>query len=222
MVKGSTADMTEGSLGGGIIIGTFKRDGLTAEFFVGDAGSDFRRGAKRLSFIDYYGPATAQVLSNGLWGYTFPAVDPIREQSFERYAKLYPNGASAAVKPGPYNTTAIPAYTAAQQQAVTSSPNVTWEPQIRESDERTAKFDLTWATPESVPFFKRIKTGFNLRDSGSNSWTINNGGYILRDPVGSYGQPGYVAPLVLPSPTLRSTLYGCADTPGPLGPGGNK
>jgi TonB-dependent receptor len=202
--------------------GTFKRGGLTAEFFVGDAGSEFQRGARRLSFIDYYGPATARLLSNGLWGYTFPDIDPIKEQSFDRFAKLYPNGASSAVKPGPYNSIAIPAYTAAQQQAVTSSPNVTWEPQMRESDERTAKLDLTYAMPASVPFIKRIKSGFNVRDTGSNSWTINNSGYILRDPVGTFGQPGYVAPLVLPSPTLRSTLYGCQDTPGSLAPGGNR
>jgi TonB-dependent receptor len=201
--------------------GTFKRGGLTVEFFAGDAVSDFRRGARRLSFIDYYGPATARLLSNGLWGYAFPDVDPIREQSFERFAKLYPNGASAAVSPGPYNSIAVPGYTAAQQQAVTSSPNVTWEPQIRESGERTARLDLSYATPQSVPFLKRFKTGFNLRGTGSRSWTINNGGYILREPVGTYGQPGYVAPLVLPSPSLRSTLYGCADTPGSLAPGGN-
>ena len=202
--------------------GTFKRGGLTAEFFVGDAASDFQRGARRMSFIDYYGPATARLLPNGLWGYTFPGTDPVKEQSFDRYAQLYPNGASAAVVPGHYNAVAVPAYTAAQQQAVTSSPNVTWEPQIRESGERTAKLDLAYALPEAIPFFKRIKSGFNLRDTGSRSWTINNGGYILRDPVGSFGQPGYVAPLVLPSPTLRSTLYGCQDTPGSLAPGGNK
>jgi TonB-dependent receptor len=202
--------------------GSFKRGGLTAEFFVGDAASDFQRGARRLSLTDYYGSATARLLPNGLWGYTFPGVDPIREQSFDRYAKLYPNGASAAVKPGPYSVIAIPAYTVEQQQAVTSSPNVTWEPQIRESGERTARLDLAYAMPASIPFLKRIKSGFNLRDTGSNSWTINNGGYSLRDPVGIFGQPGYVAPLVLPSPTLRSTLYGCQDTPGSLAPGGNK
>jgi TonB-dependent receptor len=201
--------------------GTFKRGPLTAEFFVGDATSDFRRGAKRLSFTDYYGQGTLRLLDNGLWGYTFPGVNPITEQSFDRFAKLYPNGPSAAVVPGHYNQNAIPAYTAAQQQAVTSSPNVTWEPQIRESGERTAKLDLAYALPSSVPFFQRIKAGFNLRDTTSRSWTTNNGGFNLRDPVGTFGQPGYQAPLVLPSPTLRSTLYACADTPGSLAPGGN-
>jgi TonB-dependent receptor len=202
--------------------GTYKSGGLTAEFFIGDASSDFRRGAKRLSFIDYFGPATYKVLSNGLWGFSFPEVDPIKEQSFERFAKLYPRGNSGAVNPGPYTSTYIPPYTAAQQHAVTSSPNVTWEPQIRESDERTAKLDVNYKTPDSIPFIKRIKAGFNLRDTGSRSWTINNSGYILREPVGTYGKPGYVEPLVLPSPTLRSTLFGCQDTPGSLAPGGNR
>ncbi|GAB3461478.1 hypothetical protein GCM10027321_22160 [Massilia terrae] len=202
--------------------GVFKRGGLTAEFFVGDARSDFQRGAKQLSFTDYYGAATATLLSNGLWGYTFPDVNPITSQSFERFAKLYPNNASKAVSPGIYNANAIPAYTADQQQAVTSSPNVTWAPQIRESAERTAKLDLSYALPSSIPFFKRIKSGFNLRDTTNDSWTINNGGYNLRDAVGTYGTPGYVPPLVLPSPSLRSTLYGCQDTAGSLGPGGNK
>jgi TonB-dependent receptor len=72
-----------------------------------------------------------------------------------------------------------------------------------------------------MPFFKRFKTGFNLRDNRNDNWNINNGGYTLRNPVGTYGAAGYVAPLVMPSPTLRSSMYGCADTPGSLGPGGN-
>jgi TonB-dependent receptor len=201
--------------------GTFKRGGLTAEFFVGDARSDFRRGTKRLSFNDYYGSGTLKVLPNGLWGYTFPGYDPTDNSSLDRFATLYPRGASKAVNPSTYITNTIPAYTAAQQNAVTSSPNVTWEPQIRDSEERTAKLDVTWATPESIPFFKRFKAGFNLRDTINNSWTLNNSGYNLRDPIGTYGKPGYVAPVTLPSPTLRSTLYGCADTPGSLAPGGN-
>ncbi len=202
--------------------GSFKRGGLISEFFIGDAESNLQRGAKRLGFNDYYGSASAKLLSNGLWGYTFPGTDPIKEAGLDRFAKLYPSSASAAVKPGIYNVLAIPAYTAAQQQAVTSSPNVTWEPQIRESSERTAKFDLTYAMPATIPFFRRIKSGFNLRDTGSNSWSINNGGYNLREPSGTFGQPGYIAPIVLPSPTLRSTLYGCQDSPGSLASGGNK
>jgi len=201
--------------------GSFKRGGLSAEFFVGDAKSDFKRGTKRLSFNDYYGSGTLSVLPNGLWGYSFPGYDPTDNSSLERFAKLYPRGASAAIKPSAYVQNAVPAYTAAQQNAVTSSPNVTWAPQIRDSQERTAKLDLTYATPESIPFFKRFKAGYNLRDNIANSWALNGSGYNLRDPVGTYGQPGYVAPLTLPSPTLRSTLFGCADTPGSLAPGGN-
>ncbi|MEO7494912.1 MAG: TonB-dependent receptor [Massilia sp.] len=201
--------------------GTFKRGGLTAEFFVGDAGSDFRRGTKRLSFNDYYGSGTLNLLPNGLWGYTFPGYDPTDNSSLERFAKLYPRSAAGAVTPNQYLTATLPAYSVAQQNAVTSSPNVTWEPQIRDTGERTAKLDVTWKTPDGFPLFKRFKSGFNLRDTVSNTWTLNNSGYNLRDPIGSYGKPGFVAPITLPSPTLRSTLFGCADTPGSLGPGGN-
>nr|WP_308604304.1 TonB-dependent receptor [Massilia sp. CFBP 13647] len=200
--------------------GSFKRGGLSAEFFVGDARSDFKRGVKNLSFNDYYGSGTLNLLPNGLWGYTFPGYDPTDNSSLERFAMLYPRGASAAQTPNQYLTATVPAYTAAQQNAVTSSPNVTWAPQIRESGERTAKVDLVWRT-DVVPFFKSFKGGLNLRDTTSSNWSLNGSGYVLRDPIGTYGKPGYVAPLVLPSPTLRSTLFGCADTPGSLAPGGN-
>jgi TonB-dependent receptor len=201
--------------------GSFHRGPLKAEFFVGDARSYFQKGIKELAFNDYYGSGTLHVLPNGLWGYTFPGYDPTDNSNLERFAKLYPRGASAPINPTAYTTITAPAYTAAQQNAVTSSPNVTWVPQIRDSEERTAKLDVTWQTPPAIPFFKRFKGGFNLRDTINNSWTMNNSGYNLRDPVGTYGQPGYVAPITLPSPTLRSTLYGCSDTPGSLAPGGN-
>jgi TonB-dependent receptor len=202
--------------------GAFKRGGLTSEFFVGDARSDFKKGVKDLTLNDYYGSGTLQVLPNGLWGYSFPGFNPTDNSDLSRFAKLYPRGASGAVPLSTYITKATPAYTAAQQNAVTSSPNLTWVPTMYFSEERTAKIDVTWATPESIPFFKRFKTGYNLRDTRNDNWNINNGGYILRNAVGSYGQPGYVEPLVMPSPTLRSTMYGCADTPGSLAPGGNK
>jgi TonB-dependent receptor len=202
--------------------GEYKNNGLLAEFFVGDARSDFQRGEKNLTLNDYYGSGTLSVLPNGLWGYTFPGYDPTDNSSLERFAKLYPRSAAAAVPLSKYITIATPAYTAAQQNAVTSSPNLTWKPSIYFSEERTAKADLTWSTPDSIPFFKRFKTGYNMRDARNDNWNINNGGYTLVESVGTYGQPGYVAPVVLPSPQVLSTMYGCADSPGSLAPGGNK
>ncbi len=201
--------------------GAFRRGGLTSEFFIGDARSNFKKGVKDLTLNDYYGSGTLQVLPNGLWGYTFPGFNPTDNSDLSRFAKLYPVGASAAVVPTTYTSTRAPAYTAAQQNAVTSSPNLTWVPTMFFNEERTAKIDVTWATPDSVPFFKRFKTGYNLRDTRNDNWNVNNGGYVLRNPVGTFGTAGYVAPLVMPSPTLRSTMYGCADTPGSLAAGGN-
>ena len=202
--------------------GAYKHDGLMAEFFVGDARSDFQRGEKTLTLNDYYGSGTLSVLPNGLWGYSFPGYNPTDNSDLSRFAKLYPRGASAAVPLSTFITVATPAYTAAQQNAVTSSPNLTWKPSIYFSEERTAKLDVSWNTPESIPFFRRFKTGFNLRDTRNDNWNINNGGYTLVDAVGTYGTPGYVAPVVLPSPQVLSTMFGCADSPGSLAPGGNK
>jgi TonB-dependent receptor len=201
--------------------GTYRNGGFSAEFFVGDAQSDFKKGVKELSLNDYYGSGTLQVLPNGLWGYTFPGYDPTDNSDLSRFAKLYPRSAAGAVKPNEYLTVTTPAYTAAQQNAVTSSPNLTWKPSMNFSQERTAKVDLTWNTPDSIPFFKRFKSGYNLRDTRSDNWNVNNGGYNLVDPIGKYGQPGYVPAVVLPSPQVLSTMFGCADTPGSLGPGGN-
>jgi TonB-dependent receptor len=202
--------------------GTYKNRGLLAEFMVGDARSDFNKGIKNLTLNDYYGSGTLSVLPNGLWGYSFPGYDPTDNSDLSRFAKLYPRGASGAVPLSTYIRTATPAYTAAQQNAVTSSPNLTWVPQIFFSEERTAKADVTWNTPDSIPFFKRFKTGYSMRDNRHDNWNINNGGYNLSDPIGTYGKPGYVAPIVLPSPRVLSTMYGCADSPGSLAPGGNK
>ena len=202
--------------------GNFKRGGLNVDFFAGDAQSDFRKGIKELTLNDYYGTGSMSVMPNGLWTYSFPNVNPITSADPSRFAALFPRGASAAIVPTVYTTNSAPAYTAAQQNAGTSSPNLTWVPTEYHTSERTAKVDATWNTPDRIPFFKRFKTGYNMRDTRNDNWNLNNGGYNLRDPQGTFGTPGFVAPIVMPSPTLRSTMYGCADTPGSLAPGGNK
>jgi TonB-dependent receptor len=200
--------------------GDFKRGGFEAEFFVADGKSSFQRSDARTNFTYSYGPATLNVLPNGLWGYTFPTGSNFDQSNPANYAALKPATAStAAVAAGPNQTKAVPAYTIAQQPLLTQAPQITWTPQIRETEERTAKLDLTWATPESVPFFKRFKSGFNLRDTIGNAW-IPNGGYILQAAQGTYGQAGYVAPITVPRSIVRSSFVGCQDTAGSLGAGG--
>ncbi|MDL2355754.1 MAG: TonB-dependent receptor, partial [Pseudomonadota bacterium] len=69
-----------------------------------------------------------------------------------------------------------------------------------------------------MPYFKRIKSGFNLRDTSGNSW--GGGGYTQTAAVGTYGAAGYVAPVVVPTANIRGSFVGCTDTPGSLGAGG--
>jgi TonB-dependent receptor len=204
--------------------GTFKANGLTAEFFIGDARSAFERAQQRLSFNNYYGPATLSVLPNGLWGYSVPAGSNFNQSDPAQYSVLFPGAKSSAVTLNANNTRAIPAYTAAQQPLLTQSSSTYFNPRLMESEERTAKLDLTYATPDSIPFFKRFKAGFNLRDNLRDSWdpnSGNSGGYTVKAAVGTFGQAGYVPAVVLPTPIIRSTFNGCQDTAGSLGAGGN-
>jgi TonB-dependent receptor len=204
--------------------GAYKNGRLSTDFFIGDARSDFTRAQKRLSFNNYYGPATLSVLPNGLWGYSVPAGSNFDQSDPTQYTTLFPGAKTSAVPLSANNTRAIPAYTAQQQPLLTQSPSTYWNPRYVESEERTAKLDLTYATPESIPFFKRFKGGFNLRDNIRNSWdpnSGNSGGYTVKAAIGTFGQPGYVPAVVLPTPIIRSTFNGCQDTAGSLGAGGN-
>jgi TonB-dependent receptor len=204
--------------------GSYKNGGLSADFFVGDARSDFEREQKRLAFKNYYGPATMTVLPNGLWGYSAPSGSNFNQSDPSQYSIAYPGAATGAVKADPNNTRPAPAYTAAQQPMLTQQSSTYYNPRLMESEERTAKLDLKYATPEWVPFFTRFKAGFNLRDNIRNSWdpnSGNSGGYTVKDAIGTFGQPGYVPAVVLPTPIIRSTFNGCQNTPGSLGAGGN-
>jgi TonB-dependent receptor len=199
--------------------GTYKNGGLTAEFFVGDAKSTFERGDKRTSWTYNYGPATLSVLPNGLWGYSFPAGSTFDQTNPALYSTARPATVATVAAPATANQTkAIPAYTIAQQPMLTQAPQISFSPQIKDSEERTAKLDLSYALPDSVPFFKRIKTGFNLRDTSGNSWGA--GGYILQAALGTLGSAGYVPPITVPTANVRSSFVGCTDTPGSLGAGG--
>jgi TonB-dependent receptor len=191
--------------------GTFRRGGLTAEFFVGDAKSEFQRGDARTSFNYNYGPATLTAQPNGLWTYTMPAGSNFDQSNAANYAGLKPATGSTSAVAATNFVPAAPAYTVAQQPLTTQAAQVTWTPRIAETEERTAKLDLTYATPDSIPFFKRFKGGFNLRDNIANQWGTN-GGYVVQTGTGNVGAAGYVAPIVVPRSIIRSFLQGCQNT----------
>jgi TonB-dependent receptor len=191
--------------------GTFRRGGLTAEFFVGDSKSDFKRSDARTSFDYNYGSATLAVAPNGLWTYTFPQGSTFDQSNPANYAGLKPAAANTSAVSASNFVPAAPAYTIAQQPLTTQAAQASWTPRMADTEERTAKLDLTYATPESIPFFKRFKAGFNLRDTSANQWNPN-GGYVVQTGTGNVGAANYVAPVVVPRSTVRAFLQGCQDT----------
>jgi TonB-dependent receptor len=199
--------------------GTYKNDGLLAEFFVGDARSDFERISQRMSYTQNQGPTTFQLDPSGLWGFEMPA--GYDQANAAAYAQLYPRTVGGAAL-SPTNTRFRPNYTAAQQPLRSIASGIAWLPQVRESGERTAKMDVTWTTPERIPFFTRIKGGFNLRDNYSNSWENGAGDKIVRAPIGTFGTAGFIPGVYLPQVRVDNRFEACQDTPGSLAPGGDK
>jgi TonB-dependent receptor len=169
--------------------GKLRRDALTAEFLVGDAESDFRRANMRSSLGYDYGPATVALGPNGTWGYTFTqAPDTSNAANFVQ------------ATPGTGTTPTL-----------SKDRTISWQsPKMIESSERTAKVDLTYAMPESLPFIQRVKGGVNLRETKNSSW--GDGGSTIRAAVGTAGQPGFVPAITLPGIAIKDTIRGCTDT----------
>lgn len=200
--------------------GTYKDGPLLVEYFVGDARSDFTRGDKRTSWSYNYGPATMQVLPNGLWGYSFPSGSTFDQSNAANYAIARPAAVATTAVPASANVpVAIPAYTVNQQPLMTQAPQLTYTPRAAETRERTAKLDVAYALSDQVQFLSRLKAGFNLRDTSGNSWNPN-GGYTVQAPVGTFGAAGYVPGIYVPQSIVRSSFVGCTNTAGSLGAGG--
>lgn len=200
--------------------GTYKNGALVAELLVGDARSTWQRGDKRVSWSYDYGPTTLKVLPNGLWTYEQPAGTSFNQADPALYAIVRPAGAApVAVPAGASVPVAIPAYTVNQQPLSTQAPQLQFSPKMAETEERTAKADFSYALGASVPFFSRIKAGFNLRETSGSSWGA--GGYEAAGAIGQFSRPaGYTPAVVVPTANVRSNFVGCVDTPGSLGANG--
>ncbi|TFW29845.1 TonB-dependent receptor [Massilia horti] len=169
--------------------GKYKADGLTTEFQVGDSASDFRRSNMRMSLSYDYGPATVSLGPNGTWGYTF-ANPPVLDN-----AALYVQ----------------PTQGTGKNPTVSRDRTISWQsPKMSETSERMAKVDLTYALKDKIPFFKRLKSGFNLNRKGVASW--GDGGYTVSDAVGTAGTPGYIPAITVPGTAIKDTIRGCQDT----------
>ncbi|MBW8882930.1 MAG: hypothetical protein JF615_16345, partial [Asticcacaulis sp.] len=114
--------------------GTWKHENWSAEFFVGDAKSDFLREDKRVSYSYVYGPATMSVTPQGLWTYNIPG--GVDEGNAAKYAYLTQPVAAKAVPASPTVVTSVPAYTQAQQPLLTQAPQLSYTPRLVNTDEK--------------------------------------------------------------------------------------
>ncbi len=197
--------------------GAYKKGGLIADFFVGDARSDFSRDDRRTNWGTSYGAGSLRVLPNGLWTYDFPASSTFDQTNPALYAQINPNlqAATAAVP-----ASGIPAYTSVQKPKLSiNQPQLNAQAlRLNETDEKTAKLDVTYNLQDKLPFITTIKAGLNLRDTSGEGW--GNGGATIKAAIGTFGQPGYQAAIILPNNALRGNLIACEDTAGSLGAGG--
>jgi TonB-dependent receptor len=178
--------------------GKFRRGGFSADFMVGDAESNFARGAVRSSISYVYGPTTAKLDPSGVWIYTLP---------------------DGTVLNNPANFV-VPIVQGGALPTVSTSRLVQFEnPKANETSERTAKLDLSYALPDSVPFFKRLKSGFNLRDTMSTAW--NPIGYTVTPAIGTPGTEGYIPATTVPTANVRVNIQGCDNTAASLSTGGS-
>ncbi|MEO7576787.1 MAG: TonB-dependent receptor, partial [Massilia sp.] len=198
--------------------GTWKSGGLTADFFAGDAKSDFTRVQRRMAMTQFSGRTTFELDPSGLWNFTSPP--GVNQGDPLPYAQLYTRTVGGTAL-GATNTVFRPNYTTGQQPLRTLQSGVNWIPQIRETGESTAKIDVVYRTPQAFAFINRIKGGYSLRDSYSNSWEGGAGDKTVKAPVGTYGQPGFVPGIYLPSARREGRIEGCQNTPGSLAPGGD-
>lgn len=194
----------------------YNNDRILVEGFAGFTSAESSRGDMRTARNTLYGDATLTVQENGLWDIEMPA--GFDDRDVNNYVQLRPapcvSGginpatctAQAAVSAS-INGPATPAYTSNQLPLVTPSFSVSYSPALAETSERIGKLDASYNTEGLIPFITRIKVGAQYRNTKIDRW--GNGGYTVKDAVGTFGQPGYVAPVIVPRAIVRGTLRGC-------------
>jgi TonB-dependent receptor len=202
-----------------ILGGEYKDDRLSIQALGGATKSTAMRYDRRASFSYVYGVGNFALQPNGIWSFTLPNGSNNDQLNFPAYAQLNPAVAAAAFPASATNPVSVPAYTAAQRAQYT---NNTLLQVIRsfdtESTEKTGKLDVAYNLIDRVPFLTSLKGGLNYRDTGGSTW--NGAGGTVKDPVGTYGQTGFVPGVYMPQVNTRWNVIGCENTPGSLGPGG--
>lgn len=194
-------------------------DRLGIEGFVGMTDAESSRADMRTSRNSLYGDATLVLQDNGLWDIQLPAdysdTDPAR------FVQLNPvpcitGGTDPATciaqraVTATVNNPASRAYSSNELPLVTPGFSVSYSPALAETSERIAKLDVTYKTDGLIPFITRIKAGGQYRKNVIDVW--RGGGYEVSSAIGTFGQSGYVPPVVVPTANVRGTLRACQPT----------
>jgi len=197
----------------------YNGDRLDVEGFAGLTIAESSRADMRTARSAFYGDATLTLQDNGLWDIKLPAGFDDRDiNNFVqlRQAPCVSGGtnpatcvAQAAVAAGP-NGPATPAYSPLQLPLTSPSFSASYSPSRGESSERLAKLDISYKTDDLIPFITRVKAGGQYRNNRLERW--GGGGYVVRDAVGTFGQPGYQPPVSVPTVNLRGSYRACQPT----------
>lgn len=196
----------------------YNGDRLDIEGFAGMTEAESSRGDMRTSRNSLYGDATLVLQDNGLWDIQLPAnysdTDP------NSFVQLNPVPCISGTNPATciaqravtatVNNPASPNYTSNQLPLVTPGFSVSYSPSLAETSERIAKLDVTYKTEGLIPFITRVKAGGQYRKNVIDAW--RGGGYTVKDAIGTFGQAGYQAPIVVPTANVRGTLRACQPT----------
>ncbi|OYW82437.1 MAG: hypothetical protein B7Z26_03250, partial [Asticcacaulis sp. 32-58-5] len=188
--------------------GTYNHEDLKIEFLAGKSESETSRMNFSTNRSFNYGAARFFVQPTGLWSHEI--LGTYDETNPANYVAMNPQAAAAAIA-ATINNPASPAYTVAQRPLVSTSFALNYDNWLSEWSETTAKVDLTYNLGGKVPFFTLFKAGLNYRNPGSTNWHTP-GGRTISSAVGTFGQPGYVAPVILPTTRLRGSFRACEPT----------
>ncbi|WP_010544066.1 TonB-dependent receptor [Sphingomonas elodea] len=193
-------------------------DRVLLEGMAGMTKATTSRGDMRTSRSYMYGDAQLKLQSNGLWDIQLPAnYDETNPANFVQLTAPRCIGAGTAptclgqnaVLATEFNP-ATPAYTVGQLPLTTPTFAVQYTPALGEATEKIARLDLTYDTDGILPFIKRVKVGGMYRNNEIQRW--NNGGYTVSSPIGTFGQPGFVPGVYVPTAIVRGSLRACQPT----------
>ena len=138
--------------------GNYRNGGFKVEFLWGVTRSESWRYRNTSGIAFDYGGATVRRNADGLYDFDFSnGVNPLEGQTdASLYTRLVPG-----TEPGQLRGASIPTIVADSMR-------------IGEVKEAVRKFDATWSIGRYVPYFDRIKFGYNARTFESQSWSNND------------------------------------------------